>query len=85
MERMRAGKDYEGMGEGKERGGPPVQTPFRPLLHVQNIEMFVHMFGRFPCIFGTCVVSAWRSRNCCSLYQLSHKVGTWPLRQHSLS
>ena len=50
MERMRAGKDYEEMWKGKERGGPPVQTPFRPLLHVQNIEMFVHMFGRFPCI-----------------------------------
>jgi len=26
MERMRAGKDYEGMGEGKESGGPLVQT-----------------------------------------------------------
>ena len=34
------------------------------------------MCGRFPCIFGICTVSAWRSRNCRSLYQLSHKVGT---------
>ena len=54
MERMRAGKDYEGMGEGKERGGPPVQTPFGPLLHVQNIEMFVHMFGGFRVFWYMC-------------------------------